>query len=231
MQQKLDEIYKVIMEGDRMTITEIEYGSIASSKKLNDNFNALNKDIQDLAESLNTTNANLATSIFTLNKNIAKQIEDIKILITDVFDIGAPQLSLDGILPDNCVWYEGAEVSRETYSLLFEKFGTTYGEGDGSTTFNLPNFVGRVPWGATDYGYIEPGLPNITATWNGGRTNELWAVSGAVYAISTGLGFTGGGSSSGIKWELNASRSSSIYGASPTVQPPALKVRVYGRYQ
>lgn len=60
-----------------MTITEIEYGSIASSKKLNDNFNALNKDIQDLATSLNTTNANLATSMSTLNKNVTNQISEV----------------------------------------------------------------------------------------------------------------------------------------------------------
>ena len=60
-----------------MTISEIEYGSIASSKKLNDNFNALNKDIQDLATSLNTTNANLATSMSTLNKNVTNQISEV----------------------------------------------------------------------------------------------------------------------------------------------------------
>ena len=219
------------MEGDRMTITEIEYGSIASSKKLNDNFNALNKDIQDLAESLNTTNANLATSISTLNKNIAKQIEDIKILITDVFDIGAPQLSLDGLLPDNCVWYEGAEVSRETYSLLFEKFGTTYGEGDGSTTFNLPNFVGRVPWGATDYGYVEPGLPNITAQWD--ADDYSGHVSGATYIFNSGGYVAKGGTATSYRlFGFDASRCSSVYkNEIKTVQPPGLKVRVYGRYQ
>jgi hypothetical protein len=34
---------------------------------------------------------------------------------------------------------DGSEVSRETYSALFDVIGTTYGEGDGTTTFNLPN--------------------------------------------------------------------------------------------
>lgn len=216
-----------------MTITEIEYGSIASSKKLNDNFNALNKDIQDLAESLNTTNANLATSISTLNKNIAKQIEDIKILITDVFDIGAPQLSLDGLLPDNCVWYEGAEVSRETYSLLFEKFGTTYGEGDGSTTFNLPNFVGRVPWGATDYGYIEAALPNITGIFSSDDYDNASPVTGVFYHTTTSSHLGKEGTRSyPYATGFDASRCSSVYkNEIKTVQPPGLKVRVYGRYQ
>jgi len=38
----------------------------------------------------------------------------------------------------------GQEVSRETYSDLFSIIGTTYGVGNGSTTFNLPDLSGRV---------------------------------------------------------------------------------------
>lgn len=42
---------------------------------------------------------------------------------------------------------DGAAVSRSTYSPLFAAIGTTYGAGDGSTTFNLPDLRGRVPVG------------------------------------------------------------------------------------
>ena len=42
---------------------------------------------------------------------------------------------------------DGAAVSRATYSALFAIVGTTYGAGDGSTTFNVPNLKGRVPVG------------------------------------------------------------------------------------
>lgn len=43
-------------------------------------------------------------------------------------------------------WLEcnGTAVSRSTYSALFTKISTTYGSGDGSTTFNLPDAAGRV---------------------------------------------------------------------------------------
>jgi microcystin-dependent protein len=41
----------------------------------------------------------------------------------------------------------GSAVSRTTYSDLFNAIGTTYGAGDGSTTFGLPNMVNRVPYG------------------------------------------------------------------------------------
>lgn len=46
-------------------------------------------------------------------------------------------------------WLEcdGSAVSRTTYANLFAAIGTTYGAGDGSTTFNLPSFNRRVPVG------------------------------------------------------------------------------------
>lgn len=38
-------------------------------------------------------------------------------------------------------------MSRTKYTALFTAIGTTYGAGDGSTTFNLPNLVGKFPLG------------------------------------------------------------------------------------
>lgn len=49
--------------------------------------------------------------------------------------------------PANWLIADGAAVSRSVYSSLFAVIGTTYGTGDGSTTFNLPNLKGRVPVG------------------------------------------------------------------------------------
>jgi microcystin-dependent protein len=42
---------------------------------------------------------------------------------------------------------DGSAVSRTTYAALFDVIGTSYGAGDGSTTFNLPDFSGRMPLG------------------------------------------------------------------------------------
>ena len=39
---------------------------------------------------------------------------------------------------------DGSEISRATYETLFTRIGTSYGVGDGSTTFNLPNLKGKV---------------------------------------------------------------------------------------
>ena len=42
---------------------------------------------------------------------------------------------------------DGSEISRDQYAELFEVIGTTYGPGNGSTTFNLPNLSGKVAVG------------------------------------------------------------------------------------
>lgn len=49
--------------------------------------------------------------------------------------------------PAGWLFCDGRAVSRTTYADLFAAIGTTYGAGDGSTTFNLPNLKGRVPVG------------------------------------------------------------------------------------
>lgn len=49
--------------------------------------------------------------------------------------------------PTNWLICDGSAVSRTTYAELFAVIGTSYGAGDGSTTFNLPNKKGRVSVG------------------------------------------------------------------------------------
>lgn len=49
--------------------------------------------------------------------------------------------------PENFLECDGSAISRDTYADLFDVIGTVYGAGDGSTTFNLPNLVGRVAIG------------------------------------------------------------------------------------
>lgn len=51
----------------------------------------------------------------------------------------------------------GAAVSRTTYSALFSAIGTTFGAGDGSTTFNLPDLRGEFPRGWDDGRGVDSG--------------------------------------------------------------------------
>ena len=124
---------------------------------------------------------------------------------------------------------DGSAVSRTTYARLFEVIGTTYGSGDGESTFNLPNLIDRFVEGSATAGTEKSaGLPNITGeTTNvfavgGGNTTSLGALE--VLISNVGTFQTGSsGASKGLKF--NASKSNSIYGNSNTVQPPALTMR------
>lgn len=62
--------------------------------------------------------------------------------------IGTLSYFPDGSVPDGWLAANGAAVSRTTYSELFAKVGTTYGVGNGTTTFNLPDSRGRTLIGA-----------------------------------------------------------------------------------
>lgn len=50
-------------------------------------------------------------------------------------------------VPTGYMFCDGTAISRTEYATLFSVIGTTYGAGDGSTTFNLPNFNGKVAVG------------------------------------------------------------------------------------
>ena len=51
------------------------------------------------------------------------------------------------IAPDGYLLCNGSAVSRTTYADLFAVVAETYGVGDGSTTFNVPNLIGNIPVG------------------------------------------------------------------------------------
>lgn len=118
--------------------------------------------------------------------------------------------------PDGYLVCNGANVSRKTYADLFAVIGTTFGKGDGSTTFTLPNLINKFAQGSTTVGtYKSAGLPDhdhlyvdYYAAFNEGR-------GGSTPLVSSSNSHT-------TRTTEKASRSNSIYGNSTTVQPPAL---------
>lgn len=83
----------------------------------------------------------------------------------------------------------------------------------------MPQGLGR--------GYIEAGVPNITATLNGVTGNGGAAGGAATVASAGDLSYTGGGSAAywltKYTYTIDASTQNTIYGNSTTVQPPATK--------
>lgn len=63
--------------------------------------------------------------------------------------IGSILMWSTGSAPTGYLLCNGAAVSRSTYAALFGVVGTTFGAGDTTTTFNLPNYTNRMPYGTT----------------------------------------------------------------------------------
>lgn len=86
--------------------------------------------------------------------------------------VGSIMLWTNSAPPAGYLHCGGGAISRYKWQRLFKLFGTKYGAGDGSTTFNLPNFNGRVAVGAdstqaefSDYG-VSGGAKAHTLSWN-----------------------------------------------------------------
>lgn len=96
-----------------------------------------------------------------------------------ILAVAAPGIIFDyagSTAPDGFLMCYGQAVSRTTYAALFDVIGTTYGVGDGSTTFNVPDLRGRACVGRDNMG----GTAANRMTASGGVTGTtLGAVGGA----------------------------------------------------
>lgn len=136
-------------------------------------------------------------------------------------------------IPSGFLLCNGSAISRTTYSALFEAIGTTWGTGDGSTTFALPNLINRVAWGGTTSGiYKSASLPDIKGTLTPKNSDSDTyfhtnsSSTGAFYFISYSTNTRNFQNTSGTypsrTLGFQASKSNSIYNSSTTtVQPPA----------
>ena len=127
--------------------------------------------------------------------------------------------------PEGAIVADGRELNRITYKGLFNIYGTKYGAGDGSTTFNVPDLDGRFIELTTDAGsvgqFVEPGLPNISGAIRP-YSSPGGNVEGA-FLSEPGNSTASRGSGTGINILLDASSASSIYGASQTNQPASMR--------
>lgn len=79
--------------------------------------------------------------------------------------------------PSGWLLCDGSAVSRTTYASLYTAIGTTYGVGDGSSTFNLPDLRGRVVAGKDNMG--GSAASRITSAGSGITGTTLGATGGA----------------------------------------------------
>lgn len=80
---------------------------------------------------------------------------------------GVVQSYMGETIPNGWLECDGAAVSRATYSNLFEAIGVIYGNGDGTTTFNLPDLRGRFLRGHDDGAGTDPDAATRTDRGDG----------------------------------------------------------------
>lgn len=134
-------------------------------------------------------------------------------------------------VPSGWLICNGANVSRTDYAALFAAIGTIYGAGNGSTTFGLPNLNGRFLECTTytsEVGtYKKAGLPNITGYFSNNGDGRFETSSGSfTNNTSVTRSHSGNNVNEGRGFDFSASKSSSFYGQSSTVKPPAMSALV-----
>lgn len=167
---------------------------------------------------------------------------------TDTAIVGTVIAYAGNTIPSGYLQCNGAAISRTTYAALYAVIGTTYGVGNGSTTFNLPNLTDRFIEGSNTAGTeVEAGLPNVEgnlanfpSTLNAAQRKEYqkyqagglkWNTTGEVTWKGSMLSSTTIDSYIACADPaIDASLCSTIYGNSETVQPPALTMRYIIKY-
>jgi microcystin-dependent protein len=81
--------------------------------------------------------------------------------------VGSITMFAGAVAPTNWMFAEGQAISRTTYSGLFALIASTYGDGNGTTTFDIPDFRGRFPVARNNESW------NIALDDKGGNSTQL----------------------------------------------------------
>lgn len=105
-------------------------------------------------------------------------------LAMDVLPAGMTMPFAGAAVPKGWLLCDGSAVSRASYPRLYAAIGTTYGAGDGSTTFNVPNLKGRV------VAMVDPAVVAVNTLGKTGGSRDSSLVSHSHTVNSHGHGFT-----------------------------------------
>lgn len=119
--------------------------------------------------------------------------------------------------PNGWLLCDGSTISRTVYADLFQAIGTAHGRGDGSTTFNLPDFRGRFMRGVDGTANRDPDKTTRTAANPGGNTgNNVGSIQNNATA-KNGLSASASGSSVSGTTNIGHSHGSSSVSGSTNI--------------
>lgn len=136
--------------------------------------------INDLTRRL----SNVFNQVISLFNGVESRIKALENTSSQSFLTGEVKMWPSNTIPNGFLLCDGSAISRTTYATLFAVVGTTYGVGDGSTTFNLPpngltprgagtfTVNGRVKDGGTLGSILEDQMQKITGSITKGAAND-----------------------------------------------------------
>jgi microcystin-dependent protein len=149
--------------------------------------NGLNALIKTTLENTGTNCANGGTKIETgldANGNGTLDAGEVSVSLTTYVcnsssgsgSSGVPSGSImafaGATVPSGWLLCDGSIISRTTYSDMFSSIGTAWGQGDGSTTFHLPDLRGRFLRGVDGNASVDPDASSRTSLYLGGNTGN-----------------------------------------------------------
>ena len=172
-----------------------------------------------------------------LKENIPIALDTLAAVLTPT---GVIQAFAGSTVPDGWLLCDGSAVNRTDYADLYAVIGDTYGDGDGSTTFNLPDLVDKFIEGSATAGTVKAaGLPNIRGSFlmrklSGGEASAIASTdANSAISIDASAGAGNPRINIGVGADLatnvvvfNAHTHNTIYDDDiTTVQPPALTMQ------
>ena len=147
---------------DNVTTAKILDGNVTTAKLAANAVTAAKITAATITDTELASNAVTTAKILDANVTAAKLAADVALLLTPA-GLVAPYAGSSA--PAGYLLCDGTAVSRTTYATLFAVVSTTYGAGDGSTTFNIPDLKGRVIAGKEATATrLTAGLSAITST-------------------------------------------------------------------
>ena len=123
------------------------------------------------ATNLNAMQGNIETYVEDNMEEMQRKVDG----VVSGMPIGSGCDYFGSTAPEDFMFADGSAISRTTYAELFAIIGTTYGAGDGSTTFNLPDKRSRVSVGIDAGNQITSSFPTLGAT--GGEVSHTLSVN------------------------------------------------------
>ena len=219
--------------------TSIKVQTVSGEKSIPtlDGMDKLEQRVENIEKKVSSSENEMSlieTEINKVNENIEAvnaNVESVGEQVAQWVLVGEIKQYLGATIPDKYLLCNGQEIAQADYPELYAVIGSLECCQSGNEgTFKVPDLQGRFLEGANGNlgNTIEAGLPNITGYFNSdmiglshptGSGNAITIIHGERYDLQSG-----NSANELVGWQLDASRSSDIYGKSDTVQPPAISV-------